>query len=76
MAAESTLASMAASRDAARVAALGTGGRHGTRTRRLHRIRVGAGYDYAACRLPEPLESWLGYIDYNGYMEDRNDQTY
>lgn len=35
-----------------------------------------AGYDYAVCRLYEPLGSWLGYMGYNGYAESWNNQPY
>ncbi len=35
-----------------------------------------AGYDYVVCRLYEPLGNWLGFMGYNGYSEDWNDQTY
>jgi len=28
------------------------------------------GYNWAVCRLYEPLGSWLGYFGYNGYDSD------
>ena len=34
------------------------------------------GYDWAVCRLYEPLGSWLGYFGYNGYSDDWEDDAY
>lgn len=34
------------------------------------------GYDWAVCRLYEPLGSWLGYFGYNGYDDDWEDEPY
>jgi V8-like Glu-specific endopeptidase len=34
------------------------------------------GYDWAVCRLYEPLGSWLGYFGYNGYSDDWEDDPY
>ena len=34
------------------------------------------GYDWAVCRLYEPLGSWLGYFGYNGYSSDWEDDPY
>jgi V8-like Glu-specific endopeptidase len=34
------------------------------------------GYDWAVCRLYEPLGSWLGYFGYNGYNDDWEDDPY
>lgn len=34
------------------------------------------GYDWAVCRLYEPLGSWLGYFGYNGYDDDWEDDPY
>jgi V8-like Glu-specific endopeptidase len=34
------------------------------------------GYDWAVCRLYEPLGSWLGYFGYNGYDDAWEDQPY
>jgi V8-like Glu-specific endopeptidase len=34
------------------------------------------GYDWAVCRLYQPLGSWLGYFGYNGYDDDWEDDPY
>lgn len=34
------------------------------------------GYDWAVCRLYDPLGSWLGYFGYNGYDDDWEDDPY
>lgn len=34
------------------------------------------GYDWAVCRLYEPLGSWLGYFGYNGYNSAWEDDPY
>lgn len=34
------------------------------------------GYDWAVCRLYEPLGSWLGYFGYNGYSSSWNNHPY
>ncbi len=34
------------------------------------------GYDWAVCRLYEPLGNWLGYFGYNGYSNDWNNDPY
>jgi V8-like Glu-specific endopeptidase len=34
------------------------------------------GYDWAVCRLYEPLGSWLGFFGFNGYDDDWNDDPY
>lgn len=34
------------------------------------------GYDWAVCRLYDPLGSWLGYFGYNGYDDDWEDEPY
>jgi hypothetical protein len=34
------------------------------------------GYDWAVCRLYEPLGSWLGYFGYNGYDDDWENDPY
>ena len=34
------------------------------------------GYDWAVCRLYEPLGSWLGYFGYNGYSGSWEDDPY
>lgn len=34
------------------------------------------GYDWAVCRLYEPLGHWLGYFGYNGYTDDWEDRPY
>ena len=35
-----------------------------------------AGYDWAVCRLYEPLGSYLGYFGYNGYSDNWEDKPY
>ena len=35
-----------------------------------------AGYDWAVCRLYNPLGSWLGYFGYNGYSDSWDNQPY
>jgi len=34
------------------------------------------GYDWAVCRLYNPLGSWLGYFGYNGYSDSWNNHSY
>ncbi|MCU0304136.1 MAG: serine protease [Thermoanaerobaculales bacterium] len=34
------------------------------------------GYDWAVCRLYQPLGSWLGYFGYNGYSSSWEDDPY
>jgi V8-like Glu-specific endopeptidase len=34
------------------------------------------GYDWAVCRLYNPLGSWLGYFGYNGYSDSWNNQPF
>jgi V8-like Glu-specific endopeptidase len=34
------------------------------------------GYDWAVCRLYEPLGNWLGYFGYNGYSSSWEDDPY
>lgn len=34
------------------------------------------GYDWAVCRLYEPLGDWLGYFGYNGYSSSWEDRPY
>jgi V8-like Glu-specific endopeptidase len=34
------------------------------------------GYDWAACRLYNPLGDWLGYFGYNGYSDSWEDDPY
>lgn len=35
-----------------------------------------AGYDWAVCRLYQPLGNWLGYFGYNGYSSSWEDDPY
>lgn len=34
------------------------------------------GYDWAVCRLFDPLGDWLGYFGFNGYSDDWEDEPY
>lgn len=34
------------------------------------------GYDWAVCRLYDPLGDWLGYFGYNGYSDGWEDRSY